>query len=110
MTYEAGAVICVPFPFTDRAMQKRRPALVLSVQSFNESHAHVVLAMITSAKNLPWASDVNITDLALAGLPSASVVRFKIFTIDERLVLGTLGKLANADKAAIKKRVANILL
>ncbi|MFM8443179.1 MAG: hypothetical protein ACKN9W_07540 [Methylococcus sp.] len=30
MTYDAGQVVRVPFPFTDRTASKNRPVLVLS--------------------------------------------------------------------------------
>ena len=108
MPFEAGQIVYVPFPFTDRAAHKRRPALVLSMKSFNNRHTHLILAMITSAKNPPWPSDITITDEASAGLPSPSVIRLKLFTLDERLVLGILGKLSKSDKTAVTKRVAAV--
>ncbi len=63
MTYKAFDVVVVPFPFTDRAAIKRRPALVVSGAPFNDSHAQVVLAMITSAVHAGWPSDMPIQDL-----------------------------------------------
>ena len=45
-----------------------------------------VLAMITSAAHSRWPLDVPLTDLAAAGLPAPSVVRMKLFTLDDRLV------------------------
>ncbi len=106
MPFEAGEIVSVPFPFTDRSAHKRRPALVLSTKSFNDRHMHLILAMVTSAKNPPWPSDIGITDESSAGLSSPSVIRLKLFTLDERLVLGTLGKLSKSDKAAMMKRIA----
>jgi mRNA interferase MazF len=60
------------------------------------------MAMITSAKNAPWPLDVTIGDLGAAGLPTASVVRMKLFTLDHRLVLNTLGVLAQDDQSAVR--------
>jgi len=49
MIYEVFDVVVVPFPFTDRASNKRRPALVLSDgKKFNKKVDHCVLTMITS--------------------------------------------------------------
>ncbi len=102
MTYEAFDVVVVPFPFTDRAATKRRPALVLSDRSaFNASTGHVVLAMITSASHADWPLDVAVSDLGSAGLTSASVVRMKLFTLDERLILRKAGSLEAADRTAV---------
>jgi len=52
VTYKPFEVVVVPFPFTDRNADKRRPALVLSDdRQFNRLSDHAVLAMITSQKN-----------------------------------------------------------
>ncbi len=109
MPFDAGDIILVPFPFTDRPIQKHRPTVVLSLRSFNEKHKHIVLAMVTSAKNAPWTSDITISNQKITGLPSPSVIRLKIFTLDERLVLSKLGELSKSDKAALKKRMDQVL-
>jgi mRNA interferase MazF len=109
VTFNSGDVVSVPFPFTDQAATKRRPAIVLTTNSFNDRHKHAVLAMVTSAKNPPWPSGLSIVDLKSAGLSSASVVRMKLFTLDERLIVGIVGKLSKPDKDNALKRVAESL-
>lgn len=110
MIFERYAVLRVPFPFTDRAAAKNRPALVLSdLSAFNAPAGHSVLAMITSAANAPWPLDCAIADLASAGLPAASVVRFKLFTLDHRLIRGTLGQLGPADARSVQAAIARLL-
>lgn len=99
----------VPFPFTDSAATKRRPALVISTQAFNDRAAHVVLAMITSRENRGWPLDTDITDLARAGLSHASVVRMKLFTLDERLILRKAGALGEADRRAVHRALRLML-
>ncbi len=42
------AVVLVPFPFTDQATSKRRPAVVISSASYNASRPDVILMAITS--------------------------------------------------------------
>ncbi|MGB1110185.1 MAG: type II toxin-antitoxin system PemK/MazF family toxin [Gammaproteobacteria bacterium] len=103
MTFEAWDVVVVPFPFTDRTTTKRRPALVLSdAGSFNKQVGQSVLAMITSARNSDWPLDVEIGDLDVAGLPSASVVRMKLFTLDHHLVIRKAGSLAYPDRSHVR--------
>jgi mRNA-degrading endonuclease toxin of MazEF toxin-antitoxin module len=110
VTFEAFDVVVVPSPFTDRAASKRRPALVLSDRSaFNAGAGHVVLAMITSATHSEWSLDVRLTDLRTAGLASASVVRMKLFTLDERLILRKAGSLAVADRKAVAAALRKLL-
>jgi mRNA interferase MazF len=95
-------VVIVPFPFTDRQASKRRPALVLSGAAFNAATRHCVLAMITSAEQSHWQGDCPITHLTAAGLHTACIVRPKLFTLDQRLVLRVNGKLAEADRKRLR--------
>ena len=98
MGFERFDVVVVPFPFTDSAASKRRPALVISnAEAFNLPAGHSVLAMITSAGNAAWPLDVAISDGNAAGLAAASLVRMKLFTLDNRFILRRLGQLAAAD-------------
>ena len=102
MTFERFAVVVVPFPFSDRAGARRRPALVISHERFNRSHGQLVLAMITTAARGDWPSDTPIADLAAAGLRANSVVRLKLFTIDRTLVAARIGRLSDTDGDAVR--------
>lgn len=107
MSFERFTVVRVPFPFADRDTTKNRPALVLSdAAGFNTPAGHSVMAMITSQPNSPWPLDCPIGDLGAAGLPAPSKVRFKLFTLDHRLVRGSLGRLAPADEAIVLKNLS----
>ena len=101
-------VVVVPFPFTDRRANKRRPALALSSAAFSLESGHTVLAMITSAANPPWPMDVTI-DAAAAGLRAPSKVRMKIFTLDNRLILRKAGNLSQADQRTIAGAMRRLL-
>jgi len=110
VTFKAFDVVVVPFPFTDKKTTKRRPALVLSqVNSFNKRIAHSVLAMITSASNSDWPLDIEIEDIDAAGLPYASIVRMKLFTLDDQLVIRKAGSLSTKDQEAVTKALLNLL-
>jgi mRNA interferase MazF len=93
-------IVVVPFPYADRLAEKRRPALVISNRRL-AAHGVIWLAMITSAENESWSSDVAITDLSRAGLPAPSVVRpAKIACIEPSRIDRRIGRL---DKAAARK-------
>ena len=110
MIYNAFDVVRVPFPFTDKQAEKNRPALVLSSdKEFNRSAGHSVMAMITSASHNPWPLDCTIKDLVSAGLPSASIIRFKLFTLDHRLIRGRLGKLSEMDSKTTRMNLMKLL-
>lgn len=107
--YSPYAVVTVPFPFTDQRHSKRRPALVLSSVQFGEEAGHSVLAMITSAKNSTWFLDTPIADQAVAGLPAPSVVRMKLFTLDNRLIVQEIGQLSATDQRKVQKALSQLL-
>ncbi len=112
MTFERFSIVRVPFPFNDRNATKNRPAIVLSDSAhFNRPAGHSVLAIITStaAENSTWPLDCEITDLGSAGLPVASKVRFKLFTLDNRVIRGVLGKLAAADEKSVRDALNKLL-
>ena len=48
MRFEFGAVVLVPFPFTDQTAAKRRPAVVVSNENYNGTKPDVVVMALTS--------------------------------------------------------------
>ncbi len=102
LVLQAFDIVVVPFPFTDRAATKRRPAMVLSNAHFNQQAQHAVMAMITSADQFAWPGDCPIHDLTSAGLTTACLIRLKLFTLDERLVIRRAGALAAADQKKLQ--------
>ena len=110
MTYDVFDVVVVPFPFTDRAATRRRPALVLShARALGEKPGRSVLAMITSADNPGWPLDVPVKGQGSAGLPSPSVVRMKLFTLDHGLILRKVGQLGPADQQQVRRSLRALL-
>lgn len=97
MISDPGAVVLVPFPFVDKPVAKLRPALVLSARPFNEREQQSVMAMITTAAAGRWASDHVIQDWGGAGLKTACVVRAKLFTLENSLVVRAIGRLGDPD-------------
>jgi mRNA interferase MazF len=81
--FEVWDLIKVPFPSPNRPVHQRRPALVIAIPDTPGGPALLWVLMVTSAANRGWAGDVTISDLAMAGLPAASMVRSaKIATIE----------------------------
>lgn len=95
-SFESGDIIKVPFPYAEKPVRRFRPALVVSGPVLEDLHGLLWVLMITSARNKPWAGDVEITRLKEAGLPAASVVRCaKIAAIDA----GSAKKIGALDSA-----------
>jgi len=74
-SFERRDIVSVPFPYTDRATQRRRPALVMSGPSVEDSFGLLWVVMITAAENAGWNGDVPIDDHLAAGLPIPSIIR-----------------------------------
>ncbi len=102
-TYKPFSIIVVPFPFVDSGHIKKRPAVVLSSEEFQKQTKHITLLMVTSVKNNPWLGDHKIIDLDSTGLRVESVIRQKIFTLDSRLIVSSIGKLSTEDKQCVVK-------
>lgn len=96
MTCNPWDVVTIPFPFTDRAAQKKRPAVVLSKHPFNQ-YGFTVMAMITTS-GISWPGDSAIQDLDSVGLHTPCLVRLKLFTLDNRLIVRRLGQLGKGDQ------------
>jgi mRNA interferase MazF len=95
-SFRAGTVVVVPFPYSDRLAEKRRPAVVISGEAVGRAGV-VWIAMITSARNDPLADDWPIHDLAATGLVVPSVVRpVKIACIEPSRILRAIGALPAA--------------
>lgn len=101
--FDVWDIVKVPFPYTDRPIRQRRPALVVAAGPLQSAHGLLWLAMITSAANRGWPGDAAISDLATAGLPVPSIVRpAKLATIEARDAQ-RLGTLPPADRNAVSR-------
>ena len=108
-TFETWNVVKVPFPYADRPVRQRRPALVVACGDLETNHSLLWVLMITSAENRGWPSDVPVADLETAGLPAPSVVRTaKVAVIDARDA-ELLGSLAAGDRGAVSRQVSHHL-
>ena len=98
----------VPFPFVEGGGAKRRPALVISAEAFDAS-GHTVLAMITTSTRRTWPGDVELVDYGDAGLHRPCILRLKLFTLDRRLILGTVGRLSERDRKSARGSLRRFL-
>jgi mRNA interferase MazF len=107
--FEPWDVVRVPFPYTDRPIRQRRPALVIGAGDIAAEHGLLWLIMITSAENRGWPGDVSISDLEMAGLPAPSIVRAaKIATVEARDAQ-RLGVLPPADRDTVSPNIRRTL-
>jgi mRNA interferase MazF len=107
--FDSYDIVVVPFPYADRLAEKRRPALVISNRKL-AAHGVLWVAMITSAENESWSSDVAITDHTRAGLPAPSVVRpAKIACIEPSRIDRRVGRLDKAAARTVGRKLRGFL-
>jgi mRNA interferase MazF len=57
--------------------------------------------MITTSVDPPWPGDATLEELDMAGLPRPCIVRLKLFTLDNRLLLSRAGHLGPKDRKRV---------
>ena len=110
MIFDRYQTVVVPYPFHERPVTKRRPALVLSGRQFNEENKQTWVSMITTAKETAWPSDILIQDLDTAGLKHPCVLRFRFQTLPNEVFVRPIGQLSGFDRLACERQLANMLL
>lgn len=102
--YKPFDVVLVPFPFSDLATTKKRPALVLSAGQSGNSGQFCICSMITSQMHAKVDGDVIIQKWRKAGLIHPSKLRLaKTATLEESLMIKRLGRFSLLDQKTAKK-------
>ena len=96
-------MVTVEFPFTDMQGRKRRPGVVLAIDSND-----LLLARITTHEPRdPF--DVSLEDWAAIGLPKPSTVRLlKLVSIDARLVHHSIGFLSKTGRTTLAQSIERL--
>lgn len=97
-TFRRGAVVVVPYPFSELSVIKNRPALVLSSSEFLDNRHDVILAAITSRIRDPLLTgDYMLKDWSECGLPRPSVVTAILRTAKTYRVFRKVGEVSDRD-------------
>lgn len=109
MTYSFGDVVLVDFPFSSNIGIKKRPAVVVSSETFNKSKEDLVLLAITSQIDNLTFGEVLVNNWQEAGLLKPSAFKSVIFTVEKQYVYRTLGKLTTFDKNTLVNCLKQII-
>ena len=110
INYKRGDVVLVPFPFSDQTAIKKRPAVIISTNKYNDNSSDVIIIAITSQANI--AMDIGeclIVDWQKAGLIKTSSIKPAISTIEKALILKDLGKLSDRDMYSMNTALSKLL-
>jgi mRNA interferase MazF len=108
--YNFGDILLVPFPFTNQTLNKKRPAVIISSNVYNEQKIDLIIMAITSqiSSSLSFG-EMQITDFSAAGLIKPSIIKPVISTIEKCLVLRILGQLQGPDCKNLRNMIQIIL-
>lgn len=87
----------VDFILSDETGIKRRPALIVSSDTYHQGHQEVIIAAITSRSDRVLAGDYLITKWKEAGLLFPSVATGIIGTIKQSMITKRLGVVVRED-------------
>jgi mRNA interferase MazF len=96
--FKEGDVVLVSYPFGEGAGVRKRPALVISRNNFNQQTEELIVAQITSRISSPnREGDYQIIDWREASLIKPAIVRLRLATLPTAMVLRRLGSLTQED-------------
>ena len=111
MPYQPGDIVVTLFPFSDGPFYKERPALICAGPWRITPNIEVCwVAMITTTVLKGWPGDVEIPNLAKAGLPVESIVRsLKLTCIDTATTTKKAGMLDTRTLQKVLKHIKSHL-
>lgn len=110
MAYQFGEVVLVPFPFTDQSAAKQRPGVIISSAAYHQMRHDVILMAITSQVRGSGAfGEVILQDWQAAKLLKPSAIKPVIATLEQTLIIKSLGQLTLRDCQALKVALNKIV-
>lgn len=107
--YRRGDVVLVNFVFPDETGIKRRPALMLSTDAYQQGRKEVIVAAVTSNTRRVMIGDHLISDWKGAGLLFPSTVTGIIRTVKQAMIDRRLGTITSKDLQAIEQNLRQVL-
>ena len=108
--YSFRDVVLVPFPFTNQAGTKKRPAVIISSAAYNTARRDLVIMAVTSQLTPTGVlGEAAVADWQAAGLIKPSAIKPVITTIEQALVFRRLGQLVSEDQQVLRSAIARIV-
>jgi mRNA interferase MazF len=103
-------IVLIPIPFTDLTSQKKRPAVIISSDSYNESNEDVIVVALTSnIEQREFSIILNNEDLENGVLKVTSMIRVdKIYTLNNSIIIKTLGRVKPNILLKIKEALSKL--
>ena len=104
-------IVIIPIPFTDLASQKKRPAVIISSDAYNNVNEDIVVVALTSnVEPRNFTVILNSDDLEDGILKVTSMIRVdRIYTLNKSIVLKTFGRVKPYILAKIKETILKLI-
>jgi mRNA interferase MazF len=109
-TYNPSDVILVKIAFSGAVGYKRRPAVIISEDVFNQAGTKLIVVALTSNISPPLRpGDTLLSDWKSASLLKPSATRGVLATVDKADIYRKLGTLSTTDFNKVQEGIASIL-
>ena len=104
--YSKNNIVLVRYPFSDLSNSKVRPAIVVSTTHISQD---IFIVPLTSKITSLLPGEFILADWQKEGLNVPTAVKRGIFTIDNKLVIKSIGKLQSVDAEKLAKSLSSWL-
>ena len=105
-----GDVVLVTFPFTNLQATKKRPAVIISSLTYQQTGPDFILMAITSqVKNELSIGEYILQDWQHAGLLKPSMIKPLVATLEQNKIVKNMGQLSNTDRKMLDTIIQTIL-
>lgn len=98
--FSKNEIVLVRYPFSDLTNSKVRPAVVVNAAHVSKD---LFIVALTSKTQSLMAGEFVLSEWHTVGLNVATAVKRGVFTIHEKLVLKSVGKLIDSDAESLDK-------
>lgn len=105
-SYSKNEVVLVRYPFSDLSSSKVRPAVVINSP---HSSQDVIIVALTSQLAHLLSGEFALTDWQGAGLNVPSAAKRGLFTVHQKLIVKSIGKLSEGDANKLQTSVSDWL-
>jgi len=107
--FQFGDVVLVPFPFTDQSTTKQRPGVIVSSAGYHRARRDLILMAVTSQLRGTGAfGELGVQDWQAAKLIKPSAIKPVLATLEQTLVIKTLGRLSARDQQRLRETIATL--
>lgn len=107
--HKRGDVVLVDFGFSEGVGSKKRPALIISTDSYHKNRQEVIIAAVTSNTERILFGDTKLDEWKEARLVHPSLVTGIIRTIKDSMIIHKLGTLSHKDFQNVEENLKKVI-